>query len=122
MATTSNNSNSTPEDTVIVQEPTPAPTPTPTHIPVKQTTMEEKIVIETPTEDQYEKAKERQQQEDLEDLNKPDKVQEIQEAPIPLTTEEPVPVAPIHKEGIVNEKGYVFVGIEHAGRQVLVEG
>jgi hypothetical protein len=124
MATSNNsNSNSTPEDTVIVTEPTPTP--------VKQTTMAEKIVVEPePQEDPYLKAKERQQQEDLEELNKPDKVKEtsiLEEAPIPETQEKPIlkeekpKLAPLHREGVVSARGYVYVGVENAGRKVIVE-
>jgi outer membrane biosynthesis protein TonB len=113
------NDNVTPDDTVIVQPAKETPTPkpvTPTQPTVKETPTTKTITVTQPTtppEDEYQKAKERQQQEQIEELNK----QEPAEEP----TEEQAP-EPINVNAVVDQDGYVYVGVENAGRQVTITG
>lgn len=119
-----NNSNSTPKDTIIIEpyKETPTKPPAITPTPVK---VQKPITVVTPApppepvtpivvEDEYQQAKERQQQEQLEDLNKQEEpVQESEPASEPQ---------PINVNSVVDQDGYVYIGIENAGRQVTVTG
>jgi type IV secretory pathway VirB10-like protein len=117
-----NNNNSTPEDTIIIEQPKEPPHAqvTPSKPPVNTQIKETPGTITvtqptTPPEDEYQKAKERQQQEQIDELNKQEQAEE--------TTEEQVSEPqPINVNSVVDPDGYVYVGTEYAGRQVVVTG
>jgi outer membrane biosynthesis protein TonB len=111
------NSNSTHEDTIIVQEPKEKPTPRPVTPPQPTVTETptETIEVVQPTEtreDAFAKAKEKQQLEQPTNSKKT-----TQEG----TVQEPEP-QPINVNAVVNQDGTVYVGQEFAGRQVTITG
>lgn len=116
------NDNSTPGDTIIVPpNPTPKETPTPKPVtpaqPVVKETPVEVIEVSQPVptenrEDAFAKAKEKQQLEQSENT---------EESTPDETVKEPEP-QPINVNAVVNQDGYVYVGVENAGRQVTITG
>jgi type IV secretory pathway VirB10-like protein len=120
---TSPNENVTPDDTVIVPPAKETPTKPPVITPTP-TKVEKPVTVVTPAptpepvppivvEDEFQQAKERQQQEQIEELNQQEQAEE--------PTEEQAP-EPININAVVDQDGYVFVGVENAGRQVTITG